>query len=86
MNILFMQMLSTMLTVSAFTDGEMSIVGVHLHNEICRRKAPCKVFRCCRAIDLREGWLKVKCFFVLEWWSPPPLFFCFLLLKMREIK
>lgn len=27
----FMQILSTMLNVSAFTDGDMSIVGVHLH-------------------------------------------------------
>jgi hypothetical protein len=69
----FMLILSTMLTVSAFADGEMSIVGVHLHKEICRRKAPCKVFRCCCATDLREGWLKVKCFLCLSGGPFPPL-------------
>jgi len=62
----FMQMLSTMLTVSAFAVGEMSIVGVHLHKDICRRKAPCKVFGRCCAIDLCEVWLKVTCFWCLS--------------------
>ena len=64
----FMQILSTMLNVSAFSDGDMSIVGVRLHKGICQRKAPCKVFLvllCDRFVwrVLTESWM----LFVLEW-------------------